>query len=233
MFTDASKTKRIEANVVTRFNRRDPFNLAAMHLVDKSKLFHGRVEMNSISVPRGSHALISVNQLAQALRVMKVGHRGRVSRIQSDLYMQDLDELYESCLTWSDDFMLAARSEYAGLASGDIKNHDIPTYRAESLAYNTIFIRILAGCYHDWMAKEEDWSPLSRFLRDASLETGGGQGTLLVKAGAMLPGKTDPIGRRQELAGAINYIVQEAKRWHSTDDEHRGRPSDAAVPVGE
>ena len=73
MFADASKTKRIEANVVTRFDKRDPFNLAAMHLVDESKLFGGRVEMDATTVARGSLSLISVNQLAQALRVMKVG----------------------------------------------------------------------------------------------------------------------------------------------------------------
>ena len=72
MFTDASKTKRIEANVVARFDKTDPFNLAALHLVDESKLFQGRVEMDATTVARGSQALISVNQLAQVLRVMAV-----------------------------------------------------------------------------------------------------------------------------------------------------------------
>ena len=211
MFTDASKTKRIEANVVTRFDKRDPFNLAAMHLVDESKLFHGRVEMDGTTVPRGSRALISVNQLAQTLRVMTVGYRTRVSRVQSNLYMQDLDNLYKSCLAWSDDFMPNARWEYAGLLSGDIKSQDIPSYRAESLAYSTIFMRILAGCYYDWIVEEEDWTPLYNFLQGASLEAGGGQGTLLVDAGAMLPGDTVPSGRRQEVEGAIRYIVRQAK----------------------
>ena len=132
MFTDASKTKRIEANVVTRFDKRDPFNRAAMHLVEKSKFFGGRVEMDATTVARGSLSLISVNQLAQALRVMEVGYRSRVSRGQSDLYMQDLDSLFESCLTWSDDFLPSTRREYAGILSGDIKNEEIPAYRAES-----------------------------------------------------------------------------------------------------
>ena len=95
MFTDASKTKRIEANVVTRFDKRDPFNLAAMHLVDESQLFGGRVELDTTTVARGSQTLLSVNQLAQALRVMTVGYGRRVSRVQNNLYMQDLDKLYE------------------------------------------------------------------------------------------------------------------------------------------
>ena len=210
MFTDASKTKRIEANVVSRFDKRDPFNLAAMHLADESKLFGQRVEMDATAVSRGSLALISVNQLAQALRVMNVGYRSRVSRLQSDLFMQDLYGLYESCLDWSDNFLPNARWEYAGILSGDIKNEEIPAHRAESLAYSTTFVRILAGCYHDWMEQEEDWNPLANYLKGASLETGGGRGTLLVDAGAMLPGDTAPGGRRQEVEGAIKYIVQQA-----------------------
>ena len=210
MFTDASKTKRIEANVVARFNKRDPFNLAAMHLANKSKLFGGRVEMNATTVARGSLSLISINQLAQSLRVMNVGYRSRVSRLQSDLYMQDLDGLYESCLDWSDNFLPNARWEYAGILSGDIKGEEIPAHRAESLAYSTIFVRILAGCYHDWMGQEDDWNPLVNYLKGASLETGGGHGTLMVDAGAMLPEDTVPSGRRQEVEGAIKYIVQQA-----------------------
>ena len=210
MFTDASRTKHIEANVVTRFDKRNPFNLAAMHLVDKSRLFGGRVELDVTTIARGSQTLISVNQLAQALRVMTVGYRSRVSRVQNDRYMQDLDKLYESCLAWSDEFMPSARWEYDGFLSGNIKNEDIPAHRAESLAYSTTFMRILAGCYHDWMGEKDDWKPLAKYLNGARLETGGRHGTLLVAAGAMLPGETAPSGRRQEVEGAIKYIVQRA-----------------------
>ena len=96
-----------------------------MHLVDESKLFGGRVEMYATAVARDSLSLISVNQLAQALRVMNVGYRSRVSRLQSDLYIQDLDGRYEICLDWSDNFLPNARWEYAGILSGGIKNEEI------------------------------------------------------------------------------------------------------------
>ena len=217
MFTDASKTKRIEANVVTRFDKRDPFNLAAMHLVTESKLFGGRVEMDSTTVSRGSRALISVNQLAQALRVMMVGYGSRVSRLQSELYMQDLDALYETCLDWSDKFMPSARWEYDGLLSGTIEDENIPAHRVVSLAFSTTFIRILAGCYQAWTRESDDWMPLANFLKDARLETGGGPGSLLVDAGAMLPGDNAPSGRRQEVEGAIKYIVQHAAQTANSD----------------
>ena len=212
MFTDASKTKRIEANVVTRFDKRDPFNRAAMHLVDASELFRGRVVTEGTTVPRGSQGLISVNQLAQTLKVLTVGGYGnRVSRGQSERYMDDIENLYQQCLTWSDAFMPAARREYAGLLSGEIKGEDIPSWRAESLAYSTTLMRILAGCYHDWMEQEDDWVPLARFLNGASLDVAGGHGSLLVDAGAMMPGDTSPIARRQEVENAIRYIVLQAK----------------------
>ena len=217
MFTDASRTKRIEANVVTRFDRQDPFNLAAMHLVTESKLFGGRVEMDSTTVSRGSRFLISVNQLAQALRVMAVGYGSRVSRLQSETFMQDLDALYATCLDWSDGFLPSARWEYDGLLSGNIEDEDIPAHRVESLAFSTTFMRILAGCYQEWMEERDDWTPLANFLQDARLETGGGPGTLLVDAGAMLPGDNAPSGRRQEVEGAIRYIVQQAGKAANSD----------------
>lgn len=211
MFTDASKTKRIEANVVTRFDKRDPFNLAAMHLVEESKLFGGRVEMDSTTVPRGSHSLISVNQLAQTLKVMTVGFSRRVSRGQSEHYMQHVDNLFQSCLVWADVFMPKARWEYAGLLTGQIKDRDVPSLRVESLAYSTTVMRILAGCYHDWTAQEPDWMPLADFISRASMDVGGSRGSLLVDAGALLPGETSLSGRRQEVEGAIRYIVRQAK----------------------
>lgn len=212
MFTDASKTKRIEANVVTRFDQRDPFNLAAMHVAEESALFGGRVVMERTTVPRGSQALISVNQLAQTLKVLTIGGYGnRVSRGQSERYMDDIDDLYQQCLVWSDDFMPATRHEYAGLLSGEIKGEDVPSWRAESLAYSTTFMRILAGSYHDWTEQEIDWKPLARFLNGANLDVGGGHGSLLVDAGAMMPGDTSPIARRQEVENAIRYIVRQAK----------------------
>ena len=183
-----------------------------MHLVDESKLFRGRIEMDSTTVPHGNPSLLSVNQLAQTLKILAVGGSGRrVSRGQSEALMHDIGSLCERCLAWSDGFMPAARWEYGSLLTGELKNDDIPALRVESLAYSATFIRILAGCYHDWMAEADDWKPLAAFLESESLEVGGGEDNLLVYAGAMMPGGTSPIARRQEVESAIKYIVQEAR----------------------
>ena len=136
MFADAAKTKTIERNVVARFDLRDPFNLAALWLEENSDLFVGRVEMERASVPRTSDRIIAINQLSVTLKTLEVGYRGRVSKDLSDQYMLALDDLYERCWTWADDFMPTARDEYEWLISGDIDNSEIPQKRAASLAYN-------------------------------------------------------------------------------------------------
>ncbi len=227
MFADASKTKRVEGNVVAQFDQRDAFNKAAKHLADESKLFGGRIEMNRTTAARSSHCLLSINQLADILRASEIGYEGRNTRSRNDNYMNDINGLYERCLTWSDKFMSAARKEYAGLMSGEIEDPSIPQERVESFAYSATFMRILAGCYHNWRAENDDWQPLAAFLQEASLEPGSGRGALLVDAGVVAPDGTTLIARRQEVAGAIRYIVQQAKAANS----HAHRQPDKSVSL--
>ena len=126
MFSDAAQTRTIERNTVTRFDLRDPFNLAALWIAEESDLFTERVEMERVSVSRGSHNLIAINQLAMTLKTLEVGYKGRVRTSRSDEFMLDIDSLYERCLTWADDFMPAARDEYNDLMAGEIDNAEIP-----------------------------------------------------------------------------------------------------------
>ena len=211
MFADAAQAKRIEASTVTRFDRREAFNLAAMHVSENSRLFGGRTEMERTAVGVSGSSLLAINQLASNLKALEVGIRGRVSKERNEEYMQGLDGLYQRCLEWSDEFLPAAREEYEGLVNGEIANDEIPAIRRTSLAFSATFIRILAGCYQDWRGRGfEDWEPLARFVRSAALRPGGERGSLLVDAGAMAPGDSSPIARRQEVQSAINYIVTNA-----------------------
>ena len=213
MFADASKTKPIEGNTVTRFDESNAFNLAAMHLWEHSNLFAGRVEMERSTVRRASECLIAINQLAATLKSVDVGYGGRVSRERNDDHLQDLSTLYEKCLSWADDFMPSARQEYEDLMAGETDNSEIPKLRPTTFAFNASVIRILAGCYFEWTKGGDDWKPLADFIRQASLVPGKGEGegSLLVEAGVVVPGGTTPLSRAQEVKGAINYIVSEAK----------------------
>ena len=212
MFADAAQTRTIERNAVTRFDQRDAFNLAALWIAENSDLFNGRVEMERTSVLRSSPNIIARNQLAMALKTLEVGYTGRVSRDRNDEYMLDLEALYERCMDWSDDFMPAARYEYNDLMNGEIDNSEIPEKRAETMAYNSYVIRIIAACYHEWSKKRgADWQPLADFLQDASLRPGVTKGSLLMDAGVVAPGGTSPVAQRQTMIRAIDYIVRQTE----------------------
>ena len=211
MFADAAQTKSIERNTLTQFNRRDAFNRAVEQLLEISEFLKGRVEMERASVARSSPNIISVNQLADTLRTIEVGIKGRVSKERNDEYLTNVDELVDRCWVWSDEFMPAAREEYDDLLVGEIDNSEIPEMRSHTMAFNATFIRILAGCYHEWTKGGADWQPLADLIRAASLRPGASEGTLLVEAGAVIPGGVSPIGRQAQMVDAVDYIIRQAK----------------------
>lgn len=216
MFVDASKTKSIESNTVTRFDERDAFNLAAMWLSENSNLFNGRVEMERTTVRRAGECIVAINQLAAILKTLDVGYNGRVSRERNDGHMLDLESLYDRCLTWADDFMPAAREEYDDLLAGETDNSEIPKLRPATFAFNASVIRIFAGCYYEWTKDNSDWKPLAQFIRQGVLTPGKseGEGALLVDAGVVTSGGTTPIPRAQEMVKAISYIASQARKAH-------------------
>lgn len=210
MFADAAQTKTIERNTVAVFDRRDAFNRAAEQLLEISELLAGRVEMERASVARNSPNIVSINQLSSTLKTVEVGISGRVSKTVNDECFSNLDELVDRCWIWSDEFMPAARQEYDELLSGEIDNSQIPEMRSNTMAFNATFVRILAGCYHQWVKNREDWKPLAEFIRAASLSPGSGRGSLLVEAGVVIPGGTTPIGRTAHMSKAVDHIVEQA-----------------------
>lgn len=213
MFVDASQTKRIEQHTVTQFDQRDPFNLMAVRLAANSRIFKGRVEMESSSVTAASQSILAINQLASILKTTEIGY-GRYRGINRELnrrYMLNQDELYERCRVWADEFLPAAREEFAGLLNGDINNHEIPRLRAKTFAYSTTFIRVLAGCYHLWIIGSESWSPLADFIRKSAIDRGSGHG-LLVDAGMVVaPANNSLFARRQETQRTIDHILDAVK----------------------
>lgn len=211
MFADAAQTRSIERNTLTRFDQRDAFNHAALWIAENSDLFAGRTEMERPSVARSSHNIIAINQLQASLKTLEVGYQGRVSKDRNSDYMLDLESLYERCWTWADDFMPAARAEYNDLMAGEVDNSEIPQERTKTMAYNATVIRILAGCYYEWLKESADWTPLAKFIRNASLEPRRMRGTLLIQAGVVAPGGISPAAQLGVATRAIEYIVQQAK----------------------
>ena len=211
MFADASKTRNIERNTVAVFDRRNAFNVAADELLDVSDFLSDRVELSNSTVARNNPKIISINQLSSALKVLDVGIKGRVSKERNDEYLANIGELVNRCWLWSDEFLPAARQEYDDLLAGEIDDSEIPGMRSKTMAFNATVLRILAGCYHEWSKDSDDWDPLADYVRASSLVPGTSEGSLLVDAGAVLPGGITPIGRQSQIAATVEYIVRQAK----------------------
>ncbi len=209
MFADASKTKPIEANTVARFDQRDAFNLAAAWLAKNSDLFAGRVEMERTTPQRNTPYLISINQLAKALKTLEFGYKSRVSKARNDDLMQDLDTLYERCMDWTDGFMPAARSEFNDLLTGAVDNDDIPRLRRTTFAYNSTVIRVMAGCLYEWREHGHNDKFLAQFFFSAKLDRKSNTGNLFMDSG-MVTANGTVLASNPIVIDAINYIVQRA-----------------------
>ena len=245
MFLDHGRSKATEANTNTRFNQNNPFSLAAVALVEdpqfKSTFFSDRVEMERTQVPRSSSGIIAINQLERAIKNLELGYKGRVSQKLQFEYRQQgqegLENLYNRCLEWADQFMPQARDEYQDLYNGALSASEIATRRTRSLAFNATVLQVLAACYHEWLKTHDDWSQLAAFIRQADFTPGKdtNQQALLVDAGLVPPKGITPVPRTQEVTRAIYYIVREAEEFSGTTTAQdrlllAERPPDKAAP---
>ena len=212
MFADAAKAKPIERNTVTRFDLQDPFNLAALKLTQQSRLFGtDRVEMEKSTVSPTDPRLLSINQLATMLKTLRVGYGGRVSRERMADAALEQDVLNDTCLDWSDGFLVAAREEYDGLVSGALKNTDIPLQRRETFAVTVPILRVMAGCYFQWRKEVgDDWRPLATWLRQANLQANPEDAPNSIPAQAGMLANGSLSSRDQGLRKTINLIMEEA-----------------------
>ena len=213
MFSDAAKTKPIEAITRARFDDRDPFNLAAAEVMEQSEFLRDRIDMERSTVARTAPYLLSFNQLAVVLKTLVVGYGGRISRIRNEEFLADYESVIKRGLEWADDFMPSSCEEYDNLLNGDVEASEfIPERRRETFAFNATTIRVLAGCFYSWCAEvSEDTEPLARYIRRHSFENTLKR-SLWVRAGLVAEGGTTPVARAQEVRGAIRFIVDNAKK---------------------
>ena len=213
MFSDAAKTKPIEAITRARFDDRDPFNLAAYEVMRQSELLRDLIDMERSTVSRTAPYLLSFNQLAVTLKTLVVGYGGRVSKIRNEEFLADYDPVIKRGLEWADDFLPASCEEYENLLNGDVEASEfIPERRRETYAFSATIIRVLAGCFYSWHAEvSEDTEPLASYIRQHSFENTL-RDSLWIKAGLVAAGGITPVARAQEVRGAIRFIVDNAKK---------------------
>ena len=214
MFSDAANAKPQERITRARFDRRNAFNLAADEIWSSSEILKGRVDMERDQVSQTSEHLLSFNQLADILKTLQFGYYGRVSRSRNAELLTDFAEVVAHGIEFFDEFLPAAMEEFDLLLSQERTSEDIPDVRQNSFACNVTILKVLAGCFREWGV--HNWQPLAEYLRVQRFDKGRQRGAVLVQAGLVAPGGNTPQARRQEVQGAIRYIVDATRKYHES-----------------
>ena len=218
MFADMAQQRNMDAITKARFDRRDPFNEAADRVMLHSEWIAQYVEMNRPTIARTSDKLIAFNQLATNLKTLKFGYSGRASQIRLQEAANDMEDIIEKGLEWTDEFLPMAREEYLNLLNSDVDPDYVSKERPKTLAYNGTMLRILAGAYYEWHQQFPTIGAdvLASFISTMNLQPKAKSG-LLVKAGVLALEAVTLVARRQEVTEAIRQIVQGAYDEHQTN----------------
>lgn len=213
MFSDLAQIRNIEPNVKTRFDDRDPYNKAAVEIVElgRSELLNGKVEMERSTPSKASDNLLSINQLARCLKILKYGFGGRASRERLIEAQRDLHTIVDIGTQWADDFLSKSRVEYEELMEIDLEEGFVASHRNERIVYSATVLQLLAGCVYEWNQRQRPWNELAEWLRSADFDLeSAGCVFRKVEKGMLIPGESSLIGRSQNVKNTIAYIVDEA-----------------------
>ena len=211
MFADLAKTRNIDATTKTRFDNRNPFNRAAVELVEKglSTLLTDRVEMERTSPVRASNDLLSVSQLARCIKVLLYGFGSRASRDRVREAENNYQELIDTGITWADEFLPRARKEFEDLCSIELENNYLPKNRSKYASFSVPVLEVMAGCYHEWQVRTRPIRELANWIREADFDVQSEE-CILLKSGMLIPGDPTVVSRNQNKRATINYIINQA-----------------------
>lgn len=213
MFADLAQTRNIDAAAKTRFDDRDPFNRAAVELVElgRSELLAERVDMERSTPSRSSNDLLAINQLARCLKILSFGLGGRASRARVLEAQHNYDDLLDLGITWADEFLPSVRAEYEELLSTEIEEDFVASNRSEYLAYSVTVLQILAGSYYEWVvALGLPIDSLVSWLRGADFDPNS-EGCVFRKTGLLSGSGTTLTGQRQTVKATLQYIVAQTQ----------------------
>ena len=194
MFSDLAQTRNIDAITKTRFDDRDPYNKAALEIVElgRSELLNGKVEMERSTPARASDNLLSLNQLARCLKILKYGYGGRASRDRISEAIREINIIVDFGSSWADDFLSRSREEYESLMAIDLEEGYVASHRNDRIAYSATVLQLLAGCVYEWNLLQRPWNELADWLREADFDLNSEE-CIFLKSGMLFPGDTSLI----------------------------------------
>jgi len=208
MFSDLAKTRNIDAITKARFDDRDPFNRAALEIVDNhlSDMLRGKVELERSTPSRGSDNLLSLNQLARCLSILVYGYGSRVSRARVIESQGNFAEIVDLGIAWADEFLPNARQEYDDLCSIELEEDFVSNNRSRYNSYSVTALQLMASCVYESKKRGLPVDSLASWLRQADFDLDSDE-CVFLKAGMYIPGETSLASRRKNMQDGIDYIV--------------------------
>lgn len=208
MFFDiAENALGITASVKARFDTRKVVNRALPAVLDHP-LLKGRTDLEVDRLSQKSPYFLSARHVMETVRTITVGLEGRVSK--------KLDkELKEGHVAANAnaffDLLVESFPPLKAMLSGQIMPDDL---RKTSLLGSPLFIRILAGVYHELKSDKHAWTNsavadyFAKLAKHVSAPVNGNSIFVLhAPEGAVDVGASAPNGRRQDSRGLMNAMV--------------------------
>jgi DGQHR domain-containing protein len=205
MYADISHVRVPDAITVARFDKRDPFNTAALELADTHKALKNLVEMEKNTLGQRADAVLTLNQLAAVLRTLFAGVGGRVGRVATTV---DPREVVSRGADFFDDLMNASDA-LSAVAEGRARPSDL---RANGeLTINVTMMKIMAAIWRDLaIVKGHERKDVTTFLETLPHTPSADKDSIWVRAG-VLPAtdeKVTPYGRAQESRKAVQTAAE-------------------------
>lgn len=208
MFFDIAENQLgMTASVKARFDTRKVLN-RALPFVLEFPLLTGRVDLEIDRIGRNSPFWMSARHVTEIVRVLTVGLEGRVSRrMEAELKEGDI-------VRNADDFFTMLVQCFTPLENLQLAQLTPEKLRAMSLLGSPLFIRILAGVYHELLndhgftkAQVADYFSILAPHMSAPIH----ENTIWARhtvEGVFDPGSSAPNGRRQDIRSLTTSLVE-------------------------
>lgn len=208
LFADLAKNRPPDPITVSRFDARNPFNLAAVELMDHP-LLKGHIDTERSRLNSSSPYMSTLNQFANnVLKVLAVGINGRVSkRVLAGKKAKNIEDDGRHFL----DDVVAARTELAELADERLTVADLR--QAGNLLVSPTMTRVLAGIW--WEVVIRGGKPREMFvnwLRGAQM-TPTNEPNIWASAGLVRfedGSWSTPTARMQEVRRSVSLAASTA-----------------------
>lgn len=169
MFATMGLAKPIDRNTRQQFDSKDPFSNAAHHAIANSRLLQpeGRVNQQRPRIGPNSDCLLTHDNLKEISVTLALGLMSRApatNHKKSYLAPAQQTILCQNIVTFLDDFLPSASQNYADIIEQSTGILPISIIRQNHWDLHIEFVRLIAGCYHNWSSSDNDPEPLARYM---------------------------------------------------------------------